>query len=159
MFRCRSHTVWAKPACIIQPADAEELSYVVSTVVGWNVKFAVRSGGHSVVIGAANINGGVLIDTVKFNTVDYDADKSVAVVGTGLRWKQVYASLDQYNVTVAGGRVLDVGVGGLILGGGLSYLTDLYGLVCDNVVNYEVSRSTAESEYVDTNTSADEEFV
>ncbi|KAI2607915.1 putative FAD-binding oxidoreductase [Hypoxylon sp. NC1633] len=133
-----SQTVWAKPACIIQPASTEEVSHVLSTVVDWDVNFAIRSGGHSVVVGAANINGGVLIDMAKINTVEYDADKEVAVIGSGLRWKEVYTSLDAYNVTVAGGRVLDVGVGGLTLGGGLSYLTDLYGLVCDNVVNYEV---------------------
>lgn len=86
-------------------------------MVDWKVNFAIRSGGHSVVPGAANINRGVLIDLANFNSVDYDADKKVAVVGSGLRWKEVYTSLDQYNVTVAGGRVLDVGVGGLTLGG------------------------------------------
>jgi FAD/FMN-containing dehydrogenase len=32
----------------------------------------------------------------------------------------------------------DVGVAGLTLGGGLSFLSAEYGLVCDNVVNYEV---------------------
>lgn len=32
----------------------------------------------------------------------------------------------------------DVGVGGLTLGGGLSFLSTQYGLACDNVVNYEV---------------------
>ncbi|KAI1774390.1 putative FAD-binding oxidoreductase [Hypoxylon cercidicola] len=133
-----SQTVWAKPACIVQPSTTEELVYVVSTLIDWDVNFAVRSGGHSVVPGAANINGGVLIDMSKFNTVDYDGKKSVAVVGSGLRWKEVYTSLDPYNVTVVGGRVLEVGVGGLTLGGGLSYLADLYGFVCDNVVNYEV---------------------
>ncbi|KAI1451848.1 putative FAD-binding oxidoreductase [Annulohypoxylon moriforme] len=133
-----SQTVWAKPACIIQPSNAEELTYVVSTVVSQKAKFAVRSGGHSVVPGAANINGGILIDMVNFNSVEYDADKKVATVGSGLRWKEVYTALDPYNVTVAGGRVLEVGVGGLVLGGGLTYLADLYGLACDNVVNFEV---------------------
>ncbi|KAI2465117.1 putative FAD-binding oxidoreductase [Annulohypoxylon bovei var. microspora] len=133
-----SQTVWAKPACIIQPSNTEELTFVVSAVVAQKAKFAVRSGGHSVVPGAANINGGVLIDMVNFNTVEYDADKKVAVVSSGLRWKEVYTALDPYNVTVVGGRVLEVGVGGLVLGGGLSYLADLYGLVCDNVVNFEV---------------------
>ncbi|KAG4220785.1 hypothetical protein PC116_g30736 [Phytophthora cactorum] len=137
-----SQTVWAKPSCIIQPSNADELSYVVSTVADWKVNFAIRSGGHSVVPGAANINRGVLIDLVHFNSVEYDAEKKVVTVGSGLRWKEVYTALDQYNVTVAGGRVLDVGVGGLTLGGGLSYLTDLYGLVCDNVVNYEIVTST-----------------
>jgi len=40
----------------------------------------------------------------------------------------------RYNDRVLG----DVGVGGLTLGGGLSFLSAEYGLVCDNVVNYEV---------------------
>jgi FAD/FMN-containing dehydrogenase len=51
-----------------------------------------------------------------FNKVEYDAGNKVAVVGTGMRWGEVYRSLDQYNVTVVGGRILDVGVGGLLLG-------------------------------------------
>jgi hypothetical protein len=37
-------------------------------------------------------------------------------VGSGNRWKDVYTYLDQYAVTVVGGRVFDVGVGGLTLG-------------------------------------------
>lgn len=32
----------------------------------------------------------------------------------------------------------DVGVGGLLLGGGLSFLSAQYGFACDNVVNYEI---------------------
>ncbi|KAL8695588.1 MAG: hypothetical protein Q9224_003321 [Gallowayella concinna] len=73
-----------------------------------------------------------------FKGVQYDAANSVAKVGAGQRWGDVYKQLDAYNVTVVGGRVLDVGVGGLILGCGLSYLSDLHGLACDNVVNFEV---------------------
>lgn len=38
------------------------------------------------------------------------------VVGAGQKWINLYNHLDPYNVTVAGGRVLDVGVGGLSLG-------------------------------------------
>ena len=65
---------------------------------------------------AANINDGVLIDMSKFNQVNYDAAKNVATVGSGLTWGDVYNQLDPHNVTVVGGRVLNVGVGGLILG-------------------------------------------
>lgn len=50
----------------------------------------------------------------------------------------VYGTLDPFNLTAVGGRILGIGVGGSILGSGLSYLTDLYGLACDNVVNFEV---------------------
>jgi hypothetical protein len=65
---------------------------------------------------AANINQGVLIDLQRLNKVEYNAARNLAVIGTGQRWKNVYTQLDRYKVTVVGGRVLDVGVGGLILG-------------------------------------------
>ena len=65
---------------------------------------------------AANINDGVLIDMALMNGVSYDAARNEARVGAGQRWRDVYHALDIYNVTVVGGRVLDVGVGGLILG-------------------------------------------
>ncbi|KAL8639151.1 MAG: hypothetical protein Q9226_008908 [Calogaya cf. arnoldii] len=51
-----------------------------------------------------------------FNHTQYFPRKSVATVGAGGRWLGVYNELDRHNVTVVGGRVVDVGVGGLILG-------------------------------------------
>ncbi|KAL8746678.1 MAG: hypothetical protein Q9190_001332 [Brigantiaea leucoxantha] len=87
---------------------------------------------------AANINNGILIDLSRFNHVHYDATKSLVTVGSGSRWEDLYSAIDPYNVTVVGGRVLDVGVGGLTLGCGLSYLSDLSGLVCDNVIGFDV---------------------
>ncbi|KAK6958328.1 hypothetical protein Daesc_001127 [Daldinia eschscholtzii] len=112
-----SETAWKTPTCIFQPAAAEDLQKVIPKLVEGNVSFAVRSGGHSPSPGAANIDKGVLIDLSKFNAVDYDAENNVASIGAGQKWENVYRQLDQFNVTVVGGRVLDVGVGGLILGG------------------------------------------
>ncbi|TAQ86138.1 hypothetical protein B7494_g5538 [Chlorociboria aeruginascens] len=43
-----------------------------------------------------------------------------------------------YSITLVSGRLGDVGVAGLTLGGGSSFLSSEYGLVCDNVINYEV---------------------
>ncbi|KAI1762958.1 hypothetical protein GGR53DRAFT_499501 [Hypoxylon sp. FL1150] len=86
----------------------------------------------------ASIDSGVLISLENLNQVSYDAGTELASLGSRARWGVVYTDLDKYNVTVVGGRVMDVGVGGLTLGSGLSYLTALYGLVCDNVVDYEV---------------------
>lgn len=81
-----------------------------------NIPFAIRSGGHSPSPFAANIDNGVLIDMSLFNHTQYNPSKNVATVGAGGRWLGVYNELDRYNVTVVGGRVVDVGVGGLILG-------------------------------------------
>ncbi|KAI1329093.1 putative FAD-binding oxidoreductase [Xylariaceae sp. FL0255] len=131
-------TAWASPTCILQLKTAQQVSLAVKHLVAHNISFAIRSGGHSPSPLAANINDGVLFDMSGFSAVDYQPSQGVAVVGTGLRWGDVYDQLDKDNVTVVGGRILEVGVGGLTLGSGLSYLSDLYGLVCDNVENFEV---------------------
>ncbi|CAG8980501.1 hypothetical protein HYALB_00013102 [Hymenoscyphus albidus] len=133
-----SQTSWKTPFCIFQPDCVEDLQKVIPRLVAENVQFAIRSGGHMTMPGAANIDRGVLIDLQRLDKVEYNAERNVVVIGTGQRWKNVYTQLDRYNVTVVGGRVLDIGVGGLVLGSGLSYLSDLYGLACDNVVNFEV---------------------
>ncbi|CAJ2511674.1 Uu.00g072990.m01.CDS01 [Anthostomella pinea] len=133
-----SRTAWKRPTCIALPATASDVQQVVSALVASNVPFAIRSGGHSPNPFDANIDTGVLIVTDRLSHVTYDAATGLASLGPGARWDAVYTALDLYNVTLVGGRVMDVGVGGLILGGGLSYLSDLYGSVCDSVVSFEV---------------------
>jgi FAD/FMN-containing dehydrogenase len=88
--------------------------------------------------GGSNIDNGVLIDLSRLSQIEYNAAGQVARVGSGARWGDVYKTLEPHNVTVVGGRLDDIGVGGLILGGGLSWLSSKYGLACDNVVNFEV---------------------
>jgi hypothetical protein len=41
-------------------------------------------------------------------------------------------------LTVVGGRVADIGVGGLTLRGGVSYFSGRYGWAYDNATNYQV---------------------
>ena len=113
----RSATAWAKPSCIFQPSNEAELQRAIQVLTSQDVMFAICSGGHSPSPLAANISNGILIDMSLFDTLSYDAAANVAIVGAGQRWANVYAHLDQGNVTVVGGRVLDVGVGGLTQGG------------------------------------------
>ncbi|KAI1735302.1 putative FAD-binding oxidoreductase [Xylaria scruposa] len=131
-------TAWGWPTCILRPSSTRELKIALSSLVNSNQNFAIRSGGHSPHHNFANIDGGVLIDMSGFNHITYDSDNQVVVVGPGLTWGMTYEYLEKYGVVAVGGRVLDVGVGGLVLGGGLSWHTDLYGLACDNVVNFQV---------------------
>ena len=93
----------------------------------------------------------------QFNTLTYDADANTATIGSGLTWDQVYSQLDEYNVTVVGGRVGGVGkfsiisnllrsrcnavVGlgiGLTLGGGYSWKSQQYGLSIDTILSFEI---------------------
>lgn len=93
-----------------------ELQQVVKYLTENQIQFAIRSRGHIPSPFAANIDNGILINLSLFNKVDYNPADSTVVIGPGNRWGDVYSALDAYNVTVVGGRVLDVGVGGLLLG-------------------------------------------
>jgi FAD/FMN-containing dehydrogenase len=108
------------------------------TVQVTQCQFAVKSGGHAAFSGASNIDGGLTIDLLNLNEVVVSADQTQTAVGAGNRWVDVYSVLDARNLSVIGGRVADIGVGGLTLGGGISFFSARYGWACDNVIAYEV---------------------
>ena len=73
------------------------------------------------------------------NRSHYDHGRKLASVEPGAAWKDVYHDLlHNGNVTVTGGRDGGVGVGGYLLGGGISYYTGRNGFGCDEVINFEV---------------------
>ncbi|OTA93645.1 hypothetical protein M434DRAFT_385437 [Hypoxylon sp. CO27-5] len=126
-------------ACIINPKDAQEVSTAIKILSETETKFAVRSGGHNYIPGFASVNeSGVLISLSNLNSTLLSDDKKTANIGPGNRWQDVYEALVPQGLTVVGGRVGLVGVGGLVLGGGLSYFASQRGLAFDNVKSYEV---------------------
>ncbi|KNB11980.1 hypothetical protein FOXG_11672 [Fusarium oxysporum f. sp. lycopersici 4287] len=129
-----------RPACITRPGSTEQVASIVKVLstCGSDVRFAIKSGGHGSWPGWSSTEGGVLISLDLIDGVQNVADKGYAVVGSGARWVDVYKSLEPQGVTVIGGRFASIGVGGLIVGGGISYFTGLHGMACDNVLNYEV---------------------
>ncbi|KAJ5745667.1 FAD-binding domain-containing protein [Penicillium odoratum] len=130
-----------EPSCVIQPTSSIEVSTVIKTMrmyLDHGVQFAVRGGGHTPYAGAANIEKGVTLDLSLMNEVKLSEDHKIVDLGPGGRWKKVWETLDPYNLTVTGGRDSDVGVGGFLLGGGLSYLGPILGWGCDNIVEYEI---------------------
>ncbi|KAI8267744.1 hypothetical protein K4K58_007367 [Colletotrichum sp. SAR11_239] len=128
------------PICITRPKDAQQVASIVKILSssGKDVRLAIKSGGHGSSPGWSNTDGGVLISLDLINGTQNVADKGHAIVGTGARWVDVYQALEADKVTVIGGRFSAIGVGGLLVGGGLSYFSGLHGLACDNVLNYEV---------------------
>lgn len=59
----------------------------------------------------------MVVDLIYLDHVRVSEDKTVASLGPGARWGDVYSKIEQYGLTVTGGRVSDVGVGGFVLGG------------------------------------------
>ncbi|KAL4778617.1 hypothetical protein BJX76DRAFT_366114 [Aspergillus varians] len=128
------------PLCIVSPTTKEDVSTIINSITESKSQcpFAVRSGGHISFGGAANINQGITIDLSSLNSMTLSDDRSTLSVGVGATWGEVYAFLDPLNLSVAGGRAAQVGVGGLTLGGGISYLSPRYGWTCDTATAFEV---------------------
>lgn len=127
------------PACMILPRDADEVATVVQILNEYpDVPFAVKSGGHSPNKGHATAKDGVLISTVEMTGARYDAETGYAHVKPGGEWNDVIGALEEEGVTVLGGRLGVVGVGGLLLQGGLSFLSSQHGMAADNIVEWEM---------------------
>ncbi|KAI0483182.1 hypothetical protein GGR56DRAFT_663748 [Xylariaceae sp. FL0804] len=126
-------------ACIVNPSSAEEVSSAMKILVQQQTTFAVRSGGHNYIPGFASVNDtGVLISLSDLDSVELAEDQTSVNVGPGSRWEDVYEAIVPEGLIAVGGRVGPVGIGGLMLGGGMFYFSDEYGLAADNVKSYEV---------------------
>ncbi|KAL4740938.1 hypothetical protein BDV11DRAFT_168682 [Aspergillus similis] len=132
-----------------RPTDTNDVSTAIASIVRTSsllsttdksqCHFAARSGGHTSLIGeASNIQNGITVDLSGLNSIRLSDDETTASVGVGATWGEVYAYLDSLNLSVAGGRAAQVGVGGLTLGGGISYHSPRYGWTCDTVSEFEI---------------------
>lgn len=128
-----------EPYCIYQPSSSTDVAIALLLSRLTECSFAVKSGGHAAFANASNIPGGITINLAKLNDIELSADKAYASIGPGNTWYDVYSNLEDYNLTAIGGRVAAIGVGGLTLGGGISFFSGNHGWACDNVYNYEVS--------------------
>ncbi|KAI0888224.1 FAD-binding domain-containing protein [Annulohypoxylon maeteangense] len=143
------------PRCFAHPINAEEVSIIVLLSRATNCPFAVKGGGHAAFKGASNSDGGITIDFDRMKHVIPNADTKSVAIGPGNTWLDVYTVLEKFNLTMAGGRTATVGVSGLTLGGGLSFFSGLYGMTCDNIINYEIVLGSGEIITVDSKTNAD----
>jgi FAD/FMN-containing dehydrogenase len=105
------------PACRVEPTSPQQVSDILSIVKSTECHFAVKSGGHSVNAGASTCADGVTIDLRRFDEVSVSKDRKSVVVGAGSQWSRVYEQVEKDGLLVVGGRVADVGVGGLLTGG------------------------------------------
>ncbi|KAK8030141.1 hypothetical protein PG993_011432 [Apiospora rasikravindrae] len=135
-----------QPACFVAPKTTGDVSAVAKSLTSRSsgggdaepVSFAVRGGGHEWFAGANSAPGGVTIDLRGLDAVELSDDKSSATVGAGATWDTVYRVLDPLGLSVAGGQIEGVGVGGLTLGGGLSFFGPREGWTCDQVIRFDV---------------------
>ncbi|KAI3616269.1 putative fad dependent oxidoreductase, partial [Moniliophthora roreri] len=125
--------------CSVEPASVDEVAIILQVVTNGITRspFAVKGGGHTGNFGFSSTTG-VQISMSRFNQVEYDANTSTVKIGSGQIWENVYAQLASSGVSVVGGRVPGVGVGGLSLGGGYSFHSDQRGLTVDTIISHDL---------------------
>jgi hypothetical protein len=126
------------PSCVFRPSSADDLGRALKIIKAARSRFAVRAGGHMPVPGAQSVQSGVMITLDRLNSRELNSNKTIASIGPGQVWADVYTWLAPEGLAVNGGRYGTVGVGGLLVGGGISYFSSTKGWGCDTIVGYEV---------------------
>ena len=71
---------------------------------------------HTPFPNAATIEQGIVIDLTYMPSEGLSKDTKTITVSPASKWDNLYEELDPLNLTVIGGRVAGVGVGGLVTG-------------------------------------------
>ena len=126
------------PACILYPQTGSEVSAIVNALRENNETFAVKSGGHNPNLYFSSVDGGPLLSTGKLNEVVLDPTTETARVGPGNLWNDVHAALEGTGYSTVGGRLGIVGVGGYLLGGGMSFMSTEHGWAANSIVAVDI---------------------
>ncbi|KAM3414235.1 hypothetical protein BST61_g10892 [Cercospora zeina] len=134
-----------RPACIFFPKTALEIQFAVQTLNKYSTApWAIKGAGHNPNVGFSSTQDGVLIATQQFMATTTLDSNNLAHIGPGNEWLDVANALQSSGRAVVSGRLGVVGVPGVTMGGGLSFLSTQYGMTSDSVVEFEVV--TAEGE-------------
>lgn len=120
------------PSCIVECADAEDVSHATHIAVDNGLRMTVRGGGHNVA-GRSIRDGALLLDLSKLRQVSVNRELRVATVQGGAVWRDVDRATAVEGLATTGGVISSTGVGGFTLGGGVGWLMRKHGLACDNL--------------------------
>ncbi|KAG9593437.1 cysteine desulfurase, partial [Aureobasidium melanogenum] len=117
-----------RPKVLARPKSVKTLAALIAFLAPSDLDWAVRCQG----IGDASAKD-VLISLMAFDNFAFDAQNESIVIGAGMAWGEVERKLEEeapgYQALSA--RCSFVGVSGMILHGGLSWISSTYGLASD----------------------------
>lgn len=125
------------PAAIVRCTTAKEAAEALRWCVENGFPLTVRGGGHNLA-GTSVSDGSVLIDTGLMRSVEIDTENRTLTVGAGCRWGDVDRAAEPYDIALPAGVVSHTGVAGLTLGGGMGYLSRMFGSTVDFLREVEI---------------------
>ncbi len=135
-----------RPAAIVRPLDTGDVSAAVRWAAGADLPISVRGGGHNIA-GHSVGTGSLMIDLARLRSVTVDPDERVADAGGGAKLEDLDLATTAHGLAAPSGTYADTGIGGIILGGGISYLLGTRGFACDGLLGAELV--TADGSIID----------
>ncbi|KAJ6588206.1 FAD-binding domain-containing protein [Mycena capillaripes] len=142
-----------RPTCIVFPRISAHVQIAMKAIYRAQSHYAVQAGSHSAMKGWNTVQDGVLIIFSNMQNASYDSAKDSIILEPGIHWADAVIALEPFGVAPVGGK--DIGTG-LLLGGGLSWLSPSQGYASDMfkeldvvLVTGQMVTATASNEYSD----------
>ncbi|MCX5140258.1 FAD-binding oxidoreductase [Streptomyces sp. NBC_00338] len=139
-----------RPDLVVEAAGAEDVRTAVARAARDGLRVGVHATGHGL---AGAVEGGVLIDTRRMDSVLVDPVRRTARIGAGVTWGRVIEAAAPHGLAPLNGSSPGVGAVSYTLGGGLGLLAREFGYAADLVRSFDVvtgdgvlRRVTAEDE-------------
>lgn len=131
-----------RPVAVAEVADAEDVATCVTWCTENGVSPVARGGGHSYAGFSTTV--GLIISLAKLDRVDLDPSSGTATVGGSALNRDVFDAAVGGDWILPAGTCLQVGVGGLTLGGGIGYNTHWAGLTSDHLTSSQIVTADGE---------------
>ena len=126
----------ARPALIVHAATPADIQASLHFAKSEALPIAVRCGGHS--YAGYSVCDGLVLDMSGFRDITIASDTKSSHLGGGMLCGAVEIETARADRATVLGQCPSVGVGGYLLGGGISPLMSKYGLGCDNILAAEL---------------------
>jgi len=125
-----------RPRVIVQCAREDDALRAVEFARVHELEVAARAGGHSHL--GWGCSNGLVIDLSGMKRIEIDPSRRTARAEGGVLSGEVARAAGRYGLAPVLGQCPGVGASGLILGGGLGWLSGLHGASCDNLLSARV---------------------
>ncbi|WP_225729355.1 MULTISPECIES: FAD-binding oxidoreductase [unclassified Nocardia] len=125
-----------RPAAALSVRGAADVARAIDWARTEGVRVAVRGGGHSYAGYSAGAE--LVLDLRALDDIRVDAGSGLVTVGGGTRCGTLHSVLQRHDLAFPLGNSDDVGIGGLVLGGGVAAVSRAFGLTADALVRTEI---------------------
>lgn len=126
------------PSCVLYPYNPDQVRGIMTILSQSDQNFAIKAGGSNQNDLFSSVDNGPLISLRKMNHVILDTESGQIDLGPGAIWNDVIPRLEGTGWMLPTPRFGQIGVGGYLTGGGLSFYTQQYGWGASSILEMQV---------------------